>query len=67
MLSPRLKGRGETMPYRAEKWTTISSRELWAVLNNAGEPVAFGPEIAMVKYAGELNANNGIISEGVTS
>lgn len=47
-------------PYKAEKWTDIHDsagwRELWAVIDAAGNPVAFGPRAAMEAYAAELQA-----------
>ena len=47
--------------YKAEKWTTvlgsgIKEHEVWAVVNSAGEPVAFGTESTMREYADEANA-----------
>jgi len=48
------------MTYKAEKWTVISSsageHELWATLNEAGEPVAFGGDDFCKAYATKLNA-----------
>lgn len=45
--------------YQAELWTTVNGKPLWATVNSAGWPVAFGCEKRMREYAGELNANGG--------
>lgn len=45
--------------FKAEQWTTISGRELWATIMldgaDKGQPCAFGPKNEMKKYAQRLN------------
>ena len=49
--------------FKAEQWTTVSGKELWAtiMLNGAdkGQPCAFGPKDEMKKYAQRLNVSKG--------
>ena len=44
--------------YHAEKWTKVwngsKTHDVWAVLDSAGNPVAFGTETTMREYIDEL-------------
>lgn len=48
--------------YKAEKWTTVvgsgPKHDVWAVVDSAGNPVAFGTEQTMKEYADEANCAN---------
>lgn len=54
------------MKWTAEKWTVVISasgtHELWAVLDAAGNPVAFGGRLAMEAYADKLTACGGVLA-----
>lgn len=51
--------------FRAELWTTVSEKEIWATVmldgSDAGWPCAFGPKQRMRQYASQLNESKGII------
>ena len=52
--------------FKAELWTTASSREVWSVVmldgDEAGFPCAFGPKEKMEQYAEQLNTSKGVLS-----
>jgi len=49
--------------FKAEQWTTVSGRELWATIMLDGpdkaQPCAFGPRGEMENYAQRLNKSKG--------
>jgi hypothetical protein len=51
--------------FKAELWTTVSEKEIWATVmldgSEVGSPCAFGPKQRMEEYAEELNDSKGII------
>jgi hypothetical protein len=51
--------------FRAELWTTVTEKEIWATVmqdgSDAGSPCAFGPKQRMEDYANQLNESKGIV------
>ena len=49
--------------FKAEQWTLVSGRELWATIMldgaDKGQPCAFGSKDEMKKYAQRLNVSKG--------
>jgi hypothetical protein len=57
-LRKKRSARNVKQSWTAEKWTTVveasGEHDVWATLDSAGHPVAFGSESKMKEYAAKL-------------